>query len=162
MAKKPLVVATCLIAGTATASFAATVALDNPNVAASIANFDIGGTLYDVTWDQGSTFVFDGDGDAAANAINAALNLTTAAFVKIASSGASINNYFVFSTSGNNVSTSFSTPGNWDTVTGFGLSGVRAELTVSVSAVPLPAGGLLLLTGFGGIAALKRRKKRAA
>lgn len=31
-----------------------------------------------------------------------------------------------------------------------------------VSAVPLPAGGLLLLTGFGAVAALKRRKKRAA
>lgn len=31
-----------------------------------------------------------------------------------------------------------------------------------VAAVPLPAGGLLLLSAFGGVAALKRRKKRAA
>ena len=34
--------------------------------------------------------------------------------------------------------------------------------TEQVSAVPLPAGGMLLLSAFGGVAALKRRKKRAA
>lgn len=38
-----------------------------------------------------------------------------------------------------------------------------AELTpLDVTPVPLPAGGLLLLTGLGATAALKRRKKRAA
>jgi hypothetical protein len=34
--------------------------------------------------------------------------------------------------------------------------------TAQISVVPLPAGGLLLLSGLGGIAAFKRRKKRAA
>ncbi|MDA8746650.1 VPLPA-CTERM sorting domain-containing protein [Litoreibacter sp.] len=38
---------------------------------------------------------------------------------------------------------------------------VRVEFT-QVPAVPLPAGGLLLLTAVGGFAALKRRKNRAA
>lgn len=37
-----------------------------------------------------------------------------------------------------------------------------SSATLPVSAVPLPAGGLLLLSAFGGVAALKRRKKRAA
>ncbi|MEO9896258.1 MAG: VPLPA-CTERM sorting domain-containing protein [Paracoccaceae bacterium] len=40
-----------------------------------------------------------------------------------------------------------------------GFSGVTYE---AVAAVPLPAGGLFLLTGFAGIAALKRRKKHTA
>ncbi|MBL4810844.1 MAG: VPLPA-CTERM sorting domain-containing protein [Rhodobacteraceae bacterium] len=35
------------------------------------------------------------------------------------------------------------------------------EIT-GLSAVPLPAGGLLLLTGLAGVAGLKRRKKQAA
>ncbi|MDA8586719.1 VPLPA-CTERM sorting domain-containing protein [Rhodobacteraceae bacterium] len=40
--------------------------------------------------------------------------------------------------------------------------GVGTFTISPVSAVPLPAGGLLLLSGLGGVAALKRRKKRAA
>ncbi len=42
-------------------------------------------------------------------------------------------------------------------------SATSAEVAVTeVSPVPLPAGGLLLLSAFGGVAALKRRTKRAA
>ncbi len=37
-----------------------------------------------------------------------------------------------------------------------------STVTAEVSPVPLPAGGLLLLSGLAGVAALKRRKKRAA
>lgn len=36
------------------------------------------------------------------------------------------------------------------------------EATAQVSAVPLPAGGMLLLSGFAGVAALKRRSSRTA
>jgi hypothetical protein len=39
-----------------------------------------------------------------------------------------------------------------------GLSGDRAAFEFAVAAVPLPAGGLLLLGALGGIAALRRRK----
>ncbi|MEP2473383.1 MAG: VPLPA-CTERM sorting domain-containing protein [Paracoccaceae bacterium] len=34
-------------------------------------------------------------------------------------------------------------------------------MTEQVSAVPLPAGGLLLLSGLAGVAGLARKKKRA-
>ena len=40
--------------------------------------------------------------------------------------------------------------------------GRMAHSVVAPSVVPLPASGLMLLTVFGGIAALRRRKQRAA
>lgn len=42
----------------------------------------------------------------------------------------------------------------------FDLDAIGA-INYELAAVPLPAGGLLLLTGLGGIAAIKRRKKRS-
>ena len=39
---------------------------------------------------------------------------------------------------------------------------ISGTLVASVAAVPLPAASTLLLSAFGGVAALKRRKKRAA
>ena len=43
----------------------------------------------------------------------------------------------------------------------FKITGLTAEHIAPPSPVPLPAGGLLLLTAMGGIAALKRRRKAA-
>lgn len=40
-------------------------------------------------------------------------------------------------------------------------SDAQAQISISVSAVPLPAGGLLLLTALGGVAALRRKRKAA-
>lgn len=44
---------------------------------------------------------------------------------------------------------------------GFGYAGFSFE-PASVSAVPLPAGGLLILSGLGGLAVFGRKKKKAA
>ena len=38
---------------------------------------------------------------------------------------------------------------------------VRLNVDYTIAAVPLPAGGLLLLGSLGGLAALRRRKKSA-
>lgn len=45
-----------------------------------------------------------------------------------------------------------------------GLTGTHSYTITgtNISAVPLPAGGLLLISGLAGVAALKRRKQRAA
>jgi hypothetical protein len=42
-----------------------------------------------------------------------------------------------------------------------GTGGGKSVTEVTPSAVPLPAGGVLLLTAFGGLAALRRYKRRA-
>ena len=50
-----------------------------------------------------------------------------------------------------------------DTIDDFRQTVAVANFTISpISPVPLPAGGLLLLSGLAGVVALKRRKKRTA
>lgn len=133
----------------------------NPLVAISIEDLDIGGTLYDVRFERTLSAVFDGDSAAAAAAINAALNSTlTAGFVSVPGVG-SINNYNVFSTSGDWVfSSSFSNPTAW-AVLGTGSlpnqpfnPSIRAVIT---AAVPVP--GVMFLFGIGFLGLLAARGK---
>jgi hypothetical protein len=55
-------------------------------------------------------------------------------------------------------------PGTADTLKvtyGDVVGGGRADIDLVIAAVPLPAGGLLLIGALGGLAALRRRKKAA-
>lgn len=45
---------------------------------------------------------------------------------------------------------------------GTGVQGIATFEASSAAPVPLPAGGVLLLTGFGAVAAMRRRKSRTA
>jgi hypothetical protein len=60
-----------------------------------------------------------------------------------------------------NISTAFPPSPQWLTVswTGEPAVGQSALLNVEVAPVPVPAAGLMLVAGLGGLAALKRRKK---
>ena len=120
--------------------------LSGPRVAVSILNLDIGGTLYDVTWEGSSSFVFGGDALTAANAINAALNTTTADLVDLSNAG-TINNYNVYDSSGAVFSTSYFNPGAWHVDSIVANPGVRAI----IHQAPGPATLLLVLAGLGGI-----------
>ncbi|MEM9342474.1 MAG: VPLPA-CTERM sorting domain-containing protein [Pseudomonadota bacterium] len=100
----------------------------------------------------GSTFVATG------GSTNDVISFTLSGDA-IADANAAIGGYFsvggTFDGSGLLFTGSSSEPGN------FG-SGFTQQLVIETTPVPLPAGGLLLLTGLGGVAALKHRKKRAA
>lgn len=75
--------------------------------------------------------------------------------------------YFAYSaivTSRPRVTASYFDSASGTVETDTGLSGTSniGYAVASVAAVPVPAAGLLLLAAFGPLAALKRRKKRAA
>ena len=69
---------------------------------------------------------------------------------------------------GGSLHTVFSGPGTPDeqyvvlTWTGFSSTSGDLQVSVQVSAVPVPAAGLMLLTAVGGLAVARRRKQKAA
>lgn len=65
---------------------------------------------------------------------------------------------------GSILSTMFETPDALSQTLSFGwesFTGDAIQVSLQVSTVPLPAGGLLLLTALGGVAALRRRRTLA-
>ena len=157
--KFPLAVAVCgvVVGGTASAS---TVTLAGTNVAVSIQDLDVDGTLYDVVFERASDSVFAGSGSSALDAILAALNGTSADLVSVA--GGNVDAFSVADGSGFFFGSYEGTPGDW-VVTSVSVGQepeVRAVLTVS--SVPVPASLPLLAVGLGGLGLMARRKRKAA
>lgn len=160
MKTRSLVLAACLSLLSATASTATT--------------FTVGGDDFDVTTITG-TFadnrellegqVWFGSTDLAALFVSA-VGFDLGLFSNPAFLPTATGPLFATSFGGtfDTVRFSFTETGQDVTITGLGDDVVAtfAIAQPTISAVPLPAGGLLLLSGLAGVAGLKRRKKRAA
>lgn len=129
------------------------VVLDDPRVARQILNLNVLGTFYNVTFNNvgDSTFISDTTGATAArDAINAALNQTTADLVRILNTGVSVNNYGVQDSPTSTVrGVSFFVAGNWQASAGTFLLAPIAQF--QLAEVPLPATLALLGIGLAGI-----------
>ena len=134
------------------------VVLDNPRVATDILGLDVLGTLFDVHFNNvgDGTFVGDTAGATAArDAINAALNGTTADLVRILNTGVTVNNFGVQDGASTVRGVSFFVPGNWQPSANTALLAPIAQFRPHV---PLdePAVVLLLALGLAGYAARRR------
>ena len=131
------------------------VKLDSPQVATEILGLNILGTRYDIFFNDARNGTFIGDtvgATAARDAIIAALNTTTAAFVKSRSSGITSNNFAVQDSSSSTVrGTSFFIAGNWQPsgrtallapVAQFSISTLSAPATLAIFSLGLAALGL--------------------
>ena len=145
-------------------AYAATVVLLNPQVASAVNDLIVDGTTYDVRfiW-QGTDTTFAGNTSgalAAANALDAALNGSTASFVN-AIGGGSVNSFDVQDNGVNGVvASSFSTAGNWQVISTNSVNGSVAVFT----AVPESSTWAMMLIGFAtlGFAAHRGRRNRLA
>jgi hypothetical protein len=119
--------------------------------------------LFDNNGYEGTRLVMDisGDGTSSASATEAARDAAALAGITInglpigGSSG--VENFYT-----NSVITSdgFSLPA--DSFDGFGKAvATKLKTEITGGQIPLPAGGWLLLSGLGGLAAIRRRKKAA-
>lgn len=137
------------------------VLLDSPRVAREIIKLDVLGTLYNVTFNNvgDGTFVGNAAGATAArDAINAALNMTTADLVSILNTGVSVNNFGVQDGASTVRGVSFFVPGNWQAS---GNTALLAPIAQFTAYVPEPGTSLLMVLGLAGLASRRRRPSAA-
>lgn len=143
----------------ANSASAATVQLDNPRVASEILGVVVLGVTYNVFFNDTGDDTFFGNtagATAARDAINNALNGSTAEFVRLRNTGATANNYGVQDAGSSVRGVSFSIAGNWQASADRALVAPIAQFTVVPlpAALPLLAGGIAVL----GLVARRRRK----
>ncbi|MDH3978060.1 MAG: hypothetical protein OEU86_06050 [Gammaproteobacteria bacterium] len=148
----------------------ASITLDG-NTATSISGLDVGGTLYDVSfqfgsWDDvGGSSVFPYNGDAsgaiaASNAIN--LILANAGAQSVGeSAGAAYANYYVpysYAFGGGNGAYNVYSGGNWLNPIFNGYSGNVSFATMTLQAVPIPAAVWLFGSALGVLGWLRGKQ----
>tara|TARA_R110002096_G_scaffold204341_3_gene389834 strand:+ start:6410 stop:6919 length:510 start_codon:yes stop_codon:yes gene_type:complete len=165
IAKKMLMGLALVVFFSHTATAVPIVNLSQPRVADSITGLVVGDFIYDVFFNNvaNSTFVGDTAGATMArDAINAALNATTADLVRIFSTGVTVNNFGVQDSGGSTVrGVSFSIPNNWQPHASTVLAAPVAQFTL-VGRIPEPLTLSLVVIGLAGLRATGKRAAPAS